>query len=205
MFGPMPRPMPWPVSSMPAWGRPCASATALGVLLSPHAEDGLLTYLNGPVASQISAEIGSPRDVTFVFGHTHKPFVERRDATTVASSIDVVNTGGWVVDTPQRNPLKGASLVLIDEQLNVAAMRCYTESDDPSSYQLHIGPPDGADSNDLVDELRATIDPGRDPWSTLAQVAQATVQERGRQLDDRLRSDASTLNQLNEKVAGARP
>jgi len=175
-----------------------------GVLLSPQAEDGLLTYLNGPVASQVGAEIGSPHDVTFVFGHTHKPFVERRDATTFASTIDVVNTGGWVVDTPQRNPLKGASLVLIDEQLNVAAIRCYTESDDASSYQVSIDPPDGADSNDLVDELRATIDPGRDPWSSLAQVAQATVQDRGRQLDDRLRSDASTLNELNEKVAGAR-
>ena len=111
-----------------------------GVLLSPHAEDGLLTYLNGPVASQIGAEIGSPHDVTFVFGHTHKPFVERRDATTFASSIDVVNTGGWVVDTPQRNPLKGASLVLIDEQLNVASIRCYTESDDAPSYRLHRPP-----------------------------------------------------------------
>ena len=86
----------------------------------------------------------------------------------------------------------------------MAASRCYTESDDASLYQVSIDPPDGADSNDLVDELRATIDPGRDPWSSLAQVAQATVQDRGRQLDDRLRSDASTLNELNEKVAGAR-
>ncbi len=175
-----------------------------GVLLSPHAEDGLLTYLNGPVASQISAEIGSPRDITFVFGHTHKPFVEPRDTTTLAPTVDVLNTGGWVVDTPQRNPLKGASLVLIDLQLNVASLRCYTESEDASSYRLHIGPPDGAGSNDLVDELRATIDCDRDPWSSLAQVAQSTVEDRGRQLADRLRSDASTLNELNEKVASAR-
>ena len=68
-----------------------------------------------------------------------------------------------------------------------------------------IDPPDGTGSNDLVEELRATIDPDRDPWASLAQVAQVDREDRGRQLDDRLRSDASTLNELNEKVAGARP
>ena len=47
-----------------------------GITLSPHAEEGLLTFLNGAVATQTAAEIGRPEDVTFVFGHTHKAFCE---------------------------------------------------------------------------------------------------------------------------------
>jgi hypothetical protein len=54
--------------------------------------------------------------------------------------------------------------------------------------------------NELVDQLRGTVDPDRDPWAQLAQAIQSAVGDRGRQLADRLRSDASTLNQLNVKV-----
>jgi hypothetical protein len=175
-----------------------------GILLSPHAEEGLGAYLNGPVATQLGAEIGNPQDITFIFGHTHKPFVRRRDAMTTAAPVDVVNTGGWVVDTPERNPLKGASLILIDEQLNVASLCCYTESQDRASYRLEIAPANATGPNDLVDELRSTIDPDRDPWSSLAQLAQSSVEDRGRQLADRLRSDASALNELNVKVDSGR-
>jgi UDP-2,3-diacylglucosamine pyrophosphatase LpxH len=171
-----------------------------GIILSPHAEAGLMTYLNGAVATQAAAEIGRPDDVTFVFGHTHKPFIESRGTTAFSSPISVINTGGWVVDTPQRNPLKGASLILIDEKLNVASLCCYTEGADASSYRLRIDPANATGPNELVDELRASIDPDRDPWAQFAQCTQSTVDDRGRQLADRLQSDASSLNQLHDET-----
>jgi hypothetical protein len=121
-----------------------------------------------------------------------------------SAPVTVVNTGGWVVDTPQLNPLKGASLILIDEKLNLAAVRCYTEGPDASSYQLRTDPPSSTASNELVDELRTIIDPSHDPWASLAQVIRETVVDRGRQLADRLHADASTLDQLNQKVDPAR-
>jgi UDP-2,3-diacylglucosamine pyrophosphatase LpxH len=175
-----------------------------GAILSPHAEQGLLAYLTGAVATHVTAEIGQPDDVTFVFGHTHKPFVETRTSTAFPDPIAVVNTGGWVVDTPQLNPVKGASLILIDEQLNVAALRCYTEGPDATSYRLRVEPARGGGSNDLVDELRATIEPDRDPWAQLAQLTQSAVEDRGRQLVDRQNSDASMLNQLNLQAEAER-
>ena len=118
-----------------------------GVVLSPNAEEGLTNYLNGAVAGQSTVEIGNPRQVTFVFGHTHKPFVGQRTVGAFAAPVDVVNTGGWVVDTPSLDPIKGASLVLIDEELNVASVRCYTEGTDPSSYRVRVEPsgPEGAE------------------------------------------------------------
>jgi hypothetical protein len=152
------------------------------------------------VATQTAAEIGHPEDVTFVFGHTHKPFIESRTATAFATPVQVVNTGGWVVDTPQRNPVKGASVILIDDQLNVASLRCYTEGDTADSYRVTIDPVNATGPNDLVDQLRASIDPDRDPWAQLAQAIQSAVSDRGQQLEDRLRSDASTLNQLHEEA-----
>jgi UDP-2,3-diacylglucosamine pyrophosphatase LpxH len=168
-----------------------------GITLSPQAERGLLTYLNGAVATQTAAEIGHPDDMTFIFGHTHKPFIETRTASAFPSPVKVLNTGGWVVDTPELNPLKGASLIVIDDQLNVASLRCYTEGPDASSYRLRIDPANATGPNELVDHLRATINPDADPWATLAHVTQSAVGDRGSQLADRLRSDASTLNQLN--------
>jgi UDP-2,3-diacylglucosamine pyrophosphatase LpxH len=172
-----------------------------GIALSPHAEEGLADYLSGPVAAQVTAEIGSPGETTFVFGHTHKPFVETRTMSAFASPVDVVNTGGWVVDTPEPNPLKGASLILIDEDLNVASLRCYTEGPDSSSYRVRIEAPSSSASNQLVDQLQQDIDPDAEPWTTLAQAVQAMVVDRGHQLADRLRADATAL----DKLSGARP
>jgi UDP-2,3-diacylglucosamine pyrophosphatase LpxH len=172
-----------------------------GITLSPHAEEGLLTYIGGAVATQTAAEIGHPDDLTFVFGHTHKPFIESRTTAAFPTPVQVVNTGGWVVDTPQLNPLKGASLILIDDQLNVACLTCYTEGESSTSYQIRIDPVNANGSNDLVDELRAGIDQDRDPWASFAQTIRSAVGDRGRQLEDRLRSDASNLNQLNVAVS----
>jgi hypothetical protein len=170
-----------------------------GVVLSPNAEEGLANYLNGAVAGQSTVEIGSPHQVTFVFGHTHKPFVEQRTVPAFASPVDVVNTGGWVVDTPSLDPIKGASLVLIDEQLNVASVRCYTEGADASSYRVRIDPSGPEGPNPLVDALRASIDPDCDPWAGLARTIRAAVADRGRQLADRLQADATTLDKLNQQ------
>jgi hypothetical protein len=167
-------------------------------VLSPHAQSGLSSYLDGPVSLQASKEIGTLDELTFIFGHTHKPFVQTHATSVFGGPVVVANTGGWVVDTPNRNPIKGASIILIDDDLNVAAVRCYTEGPDASSYRVRIDPAGTSDSNPLVDELRSSIDPSRDPWATLAQVAETTVAQRGQQLDDRLHDETVTLNERNE-------
>ena len=82
----------------------------------------------------------------------------------------------------------------------MASLRCYIEGDTADSYRIRIDPVNATGPNDLVEALRATIDPDRDPWAQFAQALQAAVGDRGRQLADRLRSDASTLNQLNVDV-----
>jgi UDP-2,3-diacylglucosamine pyrophosphatase LpxH len=172
-----------------------------GVVLSPHAEEGLAAYLNGPVAAQVQSEIGTPDEVALIFGHTHKPFVDQRRVPAFARPVAVANTGGWVVDTPEPNPIKGAAVVLIDDALQVAAVRFYTEGSGSDPYAVTVEPVTGGTSNSLVDELRSTIDPRRDPWAAFAQATEAVVADRGRQLADRLKADAATLDRLNDEAA----
>ena len=100
---------------------------------------------------------------------------------------------------PALDPIKGASLVLIDEELNVASVRCYTEGTDASAYQVRVEPSGPEGPNPLVDELRTAIDGDRDPWAGLAGVIQTAVGDRGRQLAGRLQADATTLDELDQQ------
>ena len=48
------------------------------VALTPQGQAGLRSYLEGPVRDQLQRELGRiPQEVSFVYGHTHKPFVDR--------------------------------------------------------------------------------------------------------------------------------
>jgi hypothetical protein len=172
-----------------------------GITLSPRAEEGLTSYLGGPVAAQVAKEVGQPKETTFVFGHTHKPFSDTRTVAPFSAPVGVINTGGWVVDSPEVNPLKGAALIVVDDDLHVAAVRCYSEGPDLSSYRVQIEDLGSGEPNPLVAELRQSVDPDTEPWATLAQAVQTTVVERGRQLADRLRTDASLLNRLDPDAA----
>jgi hypothetical protein len=161
-------------------------------VLSANAKTGLSDFLSGPLARQLSEEVGSPREVTFLFGHTHKPFLSVSEVAALPE-VSVVNTGGWVVDTPAPEPNKGAAVVLVDDQLNVAVLRCYTQGSLPSG-NIRIEAPVGQESNPLVDSLRSRIDPTRDPWAALAESAAATEAERRAQLDARLQRQATELD-----------
>jgi len=158
-------------------------------VLSTKAESGLISYLSGPVASQIAQEIGQPDEVLFVFGHTHKPFVRLRHVSGLPSPVPVVNTGGWVVDTPEAQPNKGASVILIDADLNVAVLRCFAQGDGPDP-EIHVDGPEIGATNPLADDLRSRIDPGRDPWRALADATTQVERERRRQLKARLAETA---------------
>lgn len=88
---------------------------------------GLSDYLSGPTMAQIVAETGSvPADLTFVFGHTHKPFADRLPVPGCNGAPAIYNTGGWILDTPMFGTCEGAAIVFIDTDLNVASLRLFT-------------------------------------------------------------------------------
>jgi hypothetical protein len=171
-------------------------------VLSERAQAGLIDFLSGPVARQVADEIGSPAEVSFVFGHTHKPFADVRAASGLPGPVPVINTGGWVVDTAEAEPNKGASVILIDEDLNVAVLRCYMQG---AGLDIAIQGPPNDPANPLVDDLSSRIDPSRDPWLALAEAAMTTERQRRRQLDDRMSAASAMLGRADGRTEGGTP
>ena len=93
--------------------------------LSKDAEKCLKAYISGPLLRQFREEAEDDPDqydITFIFGHTHKPF---SDFIKAGKRIKVYNTGGWTVDTIYPNPLYGGSVIFIDEGLNVISFNMF--------------------------------------------------------------------------------
>jgi hypothetical protein len=109
--------------------------------LSEDAEKGLWFYLEEPLRRQIQLECQGtmPDKVTFVFGHIHKPFEEDMNFHGYPEWTEVYNSGGWVVDTVEPQPLHGGAVVLVDENLNAASVRFYNEFHNPEDYRVTVG------------------------------------------------------------------
>jgi hypothetical protein len=110
------------------------------VPLSKDAASGLYTYLQGPLRRQIISECGGkvPDETTFIFGHTHKPFQAEWRFMGYSGWVNVYNSGGWVVDTVEPQPLHGGSVILVDEDLNAASLSMYKESSNIGDYQVCV-------------------------------------------------------------------
>lgn len=140
--------------------------------LSAEAEKGLSAYLSGPLREQLLIEMKGniPPEITFVFGHTHKPFQQDSRYEGYPESLNVYNSGGWVVDTVDPQPLHGGAVVLVDEELNAVSLRMYNEKADKDEYAVRVeealtshGP-----NNPLYDRVSQLVDPLEDPWKTLS-------------------------------------
>ena len=160
---------------------------ATGEPLTSAARNGLKEFVCGPLRRQILREHEElPEGLTLVFGHTHKPFLKHISFGGYQRPLAVYNTGGWVVESKRPVPIHGASIVLADDQLNVATIRMYNESDDSSSYSVKLEPK-GAESeqgsNPLRKRVSSLIDPSRSPWSDFS----ASVCEGVRLREERMR------------------
>jgi hypothetical protein len=142
--------------------------------LSQKGWSGLETYLAGPVLDQITTEFGStPEHVSFVFGHTHKPFDARRPISGFGADVDIFNTGGWVVDATTPSSAHGGSAVLISSRLEVASLRFFNQTLDGRPSPPVIG-----GSGPWADDLRSQIRFDEQPWAAMAERAATAVKER---------------------------
>jgi Calcineurin-like phosphoesterase len=132
--------------------------------LSQDAEAGLKFFLETLLRTQMQAEIGDavPHDLSFVFGHTHKPFERGVHYDGYPNAVQLFNSGGWVVDTQSPQPIHGGAAIVVDDDLNSASIRMYNEMSDDRN------PPDRAFvsaqlPNPLTTRLQAVIG-ASDPW-----------------------------------------
>jgi hypothetical protein len=149
--------------------------------LSANAKKGLQAYLEGPLVAQLSSELVEVPETTLVFGHTHKPFETKTEAKGFATPVNLANTGGWVVDTIDTNPLQGAAAVLVDEELEVASLRLYDQQSDPSAYRVRVSAVTDPGSG-LTKRLTELVKPEEGSWNELSRAVAVAVPERHRAL-----------------------
>ena len=147
---------------------------------SDEARASLTKLIAGPLLAEVKHELGRvPREVTLVYGHTHKPFEGQVEIAGMESPVRLFNSGGWVVDSPDPSPAEGGAMILIDDNLDVASLRLYNEENRPSDYQVRVeAGPRGAVAGSLAERVAALIDYARDPWWAFSQIAAECVDER---------------------------
>lgn len=153
-------------------------------VLRDDTETGLRQYVEGPVQRQLASECGGdvPEHVTFVFGHTHKPFVGTRDYEGFHGPVAIANTGGWVVDTVEPMPLHGAAVVLFDEHLAGVLLVMYTQHDNDRDYRVQVQPIPGPGAGELAAWVTQVIDNSPEPWRAFSAAAAKAVRARERDL-----------------------
>lgn len=157
------------------------------VVLSNTSAAGLTTYLSGPLLRQLRSESATgadalPEHLKFVFGHTHKPFSGTRRIRGLGQPVRLFNTGGWVVDTLRVEPLCGANLVLIDENLEVACVRVFNQAGDPGSYRVSFDDGVPEERGAFRERLSPWVDPALPMWRDLSGAIADLVAERRRAL-----------------------
>jgi UDP-2,3-diacylglucosamine pyrophosphatase LpxH len=145
-------------------------------VLSEDAESGLRQFMEKFLLKQIQTDNASsvPADVTFIFGHTHKPFEEVRSYAGYGSGVKIFNNGGWVVDSMVPAPLKGGAVVLVDEDLNTASVRIYNEAENDTQPPP---PPRVSEviDNPLVQQLKSMISKAAAPLDAMTNAVFAEI------------------------------
>jgi hypothetical protein len=96
----------------------------------------------------------------------------------LANPVRVFNSGGWVVDTLVVEPLHGANVVLIDENLEVACVRLYNQVADKSAYRVRIDDGLPVEQGPFFQRLSGLISPGDEVWTRFSSAVADLVVER---------------------------
>ncbi len=153
--------------------------------------EGLRDYLVGAVGKQMLEELPEqPAQTAFVFGHTHKPFEDQMvveggvpdnvfsggPAEMFPAPVEVYNTGGWILDTSLLSTKEGASIIFVDEDMNVAALRAFNISADktPELPYVHSLDP----GNPMEVALNEALSKNADVWKEFARVVASELRVR---------------------------
>lgn len=154
---------------------------------SPKTMAGLRDYLAGPARRQMvesggeeggglgGADLdGSELDgATVIWGHTHKPFEKLAPVAGTGAAVPVYNSGGWTIDSHEPSPLKGAAVVLLSAELEVATLRVFDDGDEGGDeggkIRMEVTSAEGMDGP-WVAWLQQRVRPGGElaaPWANL--------------------------------------
>jgi hypothetical protein len=179
--------------------------TRAGEALSPAATRGLKSYIEGPLAKQIRKEHQKALNsqVTFVFGHTHKPFSAGMNFSGFDRAVNVYNSGGWVVDTKHTETAHGGAILLVDEEMNVISLRMYNEAEGKKTGVVRVETLDSGD-NPLYTRISRLVTCDRDPWLSFSSTVARSVSEYRERFRERLNMARSPGQHKRSKAGMSR-
>ncbi|MEO1220801.1 MAG: metallophosphoesterase [Pseudomonadota bacterium] len=162
-----------------------------GHVLGEDEVNDLGWYLGGPVALEMEQELGSiPREVNFIFGHTHKPFQDELMIDGFEVPVGIFNTGGWVLDEPTLMPVQGCAAMLVSDELEVASLRLFNDPTDGTMAPVRV---EGSGRvSKLVTEASEAVSSASESWAEFSQIVHSRIIE---EADKRV---AKLLEQSNE-------
>ncbi len=159
---------------------------------SAEVRRGIERYLFGPTYRQLREEVGHvPDDLTFVFGHTHKPFEAVLEDPECGRLVKVYNTGGWPIDSREPFQEIGASILFLNPHLDSASLRIFNDGEAGGDISLEVHgaaeDPRGAEFRSrLAKRVRDGRGKGRraQPWAALgARIQEAILRRRQSHLE----------------------
>ncbi|MEQ1586240.1 MAG: metallophosphoesterase [Cyclobacteriaceae bacterium] len=149
-------------------------------VLSGDSLEGLKWYVNKVIRKQFASESTEhlPDDVSFIFGHTHKPFEDQVALSHYKYPVKIYNTGGWVTDIPKMVSTQGGSMVLIDDDLRVVSVRLFNDPVNDIMNPVTIngvgGFPD--ESNPFLPHLRKKLQEHEAIWSKFSHAVKSDIE-----------------------------
>jgi hypothetical protein len=148
-------------------------------VMSDGATADLRWYVGGPVCRQLHDEgaFDAVKELSFVFGHTHKPFQDELVVAPWPLPVGIYNTGGWVMDQPTMAPTQGASAIFIDADLNIAAQRLFNDPANGAVTPVHVRGTGGFRDRDnpLLAQVASALDRSADLWAAFSDCARRDV------------------------------
>ncbi|WP_284126140.1 metallophosphoesterase [Parerythrobacter aestuarii] len=148
-------------------------------------------YLGMPLAKELQRELADmPRELSFIFGHTHKPFQDELLVDGYRVPVGIFNTGGWVLDEPTLMPVQGCAAMLVSEELEVASLRLFNDPTDGTMSPVRV---EGSGRvNRLVDETAEAVEHASHHWADFSRIVHGRIlEEANKRVREELeRSDA---------------
>ncbi|MBM2576345.1 hypothetical protein JQC91_08500 [Jannaschia sp. Os4] len=142
--------------------------------LPPDGRRGLTWYLGAPVAAQVAEELDAPpAALTYVCGHTHKPYAERIAAPGLPVPVEVLNSGGWTLNGPRLDNAEGAGVVLIDDAMNAVLLRAVGTPRNGVAPEPRVEGFGSGDGGAFRRDVEARLEGSRAAWTALSEAAAA--------------------------------
>jgi UDP-2,3-diacylglucosamine pyrophosphatase LpxH len=167
---------------------------------------GVGDYLDGPIARQMARELDGQyaearSNLTFIYGHTHRPLAQRLPLLGAARSARIYNTGGWVVDVDEPRPATGGGIVLVDDSHDAVLIRVCSQAVAPHLAPVWVEHADGADaSSPLLDSAREMVERKDGPWHEAAMTLSNAILRRRAERREQLVQEMRELSSM-ERMA----